>query len=217
MLCRAARQETDYWDFIQIVSERRGAACGCSARQVPHHIIRVLLKTFHLKAFNITAGLVLLYSAAALSHPYWVDTILITVLPKHRWNYLLLRLTDHVLQFYRGKVVSWSLSLHHPVLLSICFVLDKSLCRITSLHTVYLSGFFFMYIHIFIQPLTVRFMKLRNFFSISVMMEKSPLGRFSLTVVTFIWRREMAIKHQVFYFLYVFQCVLTKLFVMNKA
>lgn len=38
--------------------------------------------------------------------------------------------------------------------------------------------------------LTVRFMKLRNFFSISVMMEKSPLGRFSLTVVTFIWWRE---------------------------
>ena len=35
--------------------------------------------------------------------------------------------------------------------------------------------------------LTVRFMKLRNFFSISVMMEKSPFGRFSLTVVTFIW------------------------------
>ena len=35
--------------------------------------------------------------------------------------------------------------------------------------------------------LTVRFMKLKNFFSISVMMEKSPLGRCSLTVVTFIW------------------------------
>lgn len=34
--------------------------------------------------------------------------------------------------------------------------------------------------------LTVRFMKLKNFFSISVMMEKSPLGRCSLTVVTFI-------------------------------
>lgn len=33
----------------------------------------------------------------------------------------------------------------------------------------------------------VRFMKLKNFFSISVMMEKSPLGRCSLTVVTFIW------------------------------
>ena len=31
-------------------------------------------------------------------------------------------------------------------------------------------------------------MKFKNFFSISVMMEKSPLGRFSLTVVTFIWR-----------------------------
>lgn len=37
------------------------------------------------------------------------------------------------------------------------------------------------------EKLTVRFMKLRNFFSISVMMEKSPLGRFSLTVVTFNW------------------------------
>ena len=36
--------------------------------------------------------------------------------------------------------------------------------------------------------LTVRFMKLRNFFSISVMMEKSPFGRLSLTVVTFNWR-----------------------------
>lgn len=34
--------------------------------------------------------------------------------------------------------------------------------------------------------LTVRFMKLKNFFSISVIMEKSPLGRCSLTVVTFI-------------------------------
>lgn len=33
--------------------------------------------------------------------------------------------------------------------------------------------------------LTVRFMKLRNFFSISVMMEKSPLGRCSRTQVTF--------------------------------
>jgi hypothetical protein len=39
-----------------------------------------------------------------------------------------------------------------------------------------------------IRELTVRFMKLRNFLSISVKMEKSPLGRFSLTVVTFIWR-----------------------------
>lgn len=37
--------------------------------------------------------------------------------------------------------------------------------------------------------LTVRFMKLRNFFSISVMMEKSPLGRCSRTQVTFICRR----------------------------
>lgn len=35
--------------------------------------------------------------------------------------------------------------------------------------------------------LTVRFMKLKNFFSISVMMEKSPFGRCSLTVVTFTW------------------------------
>lgn len=35
--------------------------------------------------------------------------------------------------------------------------------------------------------LTVRFIKFRNFFSISVMMEKSPFGRFSLTVVTFSW------------------------------
>lgn len=34
--------------------------------------------------------------------------------------------------------------------------------------------------------LTVRFMKFRNFFSISVMMEKSPLGRCLLTVVTLI-------------------------------
>lgn len=34
--------------------------------------------------------------------------------------------------------------------------------------------------------LTVRFMKFKNFFSISVMMEKSPLGRCSLTVVTLI-------------------------------
>lgn len=37
--------------------------------------------------------------------------------------------------------------------------------------------------------LTVRFMKLRNFFSISVMMEKSPLGRCSRTVVTLICAR----------------------------
>lgn len=36
------------------------------------------------------------------------------------------------------------------------------------------------------SALTVRFMKLRNFFSISVMMEKSPLGRCSRTQVTFI-------------------------------
>lgn len=35
--------------------------------------------------------------------------------------------------------------------------------------------------------LTVRFMKFRNFFSISVMMEKSPWGRCLLTVVTLIW------------------------------
>lgn len=41
----------------------------------------------------------------------------------------------------------------------------------------------------FDMRLTVRFMKLRNFFSISVMMEKSPFGRFSLTVVTFNWWR----------------------------
>jgi len=34
--------------------------------------------------------------------------------------------------------------------------------------------------------LTVRFMKFKNFFSISVMTEKSPFGKFSLTVVTFI-------------------------------
>lgn len=34
--------------------------------------------------------------------------------------------------------------------------------------------------------LTVRFMKFRNFFSISVMMEKSPSGRCLLTVVTLI-------------------------------
>lgn len=34
--------------------------------------------------------------------------------------------------------------------------------------------------------LTVRFMKFKNFFSISVMMEKSPLGRCCLTVVTLI-------------------------------
>jgi len=37
-----------------------------------------------------------------------------------------------------------------------------------------------------IVALTVRFMKLRNFFSISAMIEKSPLGRFSRTVFTFI-------------------------------
>lgn len=34
--------------------------------------------------------------------------------------------------------------------------------------------------------LTVRFMKLRNFLSISVMMEKSPSGKYVLTVVTLI-------------------------------
>lgn len=34
--------------------------------------------------------------------------------------------------------------------------------------------------------LTVRFMKLRNFFSISVIIEKSPSGRYSRTVVTLI-------------------------------
>lgn len=35
--------------------------------------------------------------------------------------------------------------------------------------------------------LTVRFMKLRNFLSISVIIEKSPSGRYSRTVVTLIW------------------------------
>lgn len=34
--------------------------------------------------------------------------------------------------------------------------------------------------------LTVRFIKLRNFLSISVIIEKSPSGKYSLTVVTFI-------------------------------
>lgn len=38
--------------------------------------------------------------------------------------------------------------------------------------------------------LTVRFMKFKNFFSISVMMEKSPLGRCCLTVVTLIWEEQ---------------------------
>lgn len=43
--------------------------------------------------------------------------------------------------------------------------------------------------------LTVRFIKFRNFFSISVIMEKSPFGRFSLTVVTFSWgQREIKSK-----------------------
>lgn len=34
--------------------------------------------------------------------------------------------------------------------------------------------------------LTVRFIKLRNFLSISVIIEKSPSGKYSLTVVTLI-------------------------------
>lgn len=41
----------------------------------------------------------------------------------------------------------------------------------------------------------MRFIKFRNFFSISVIMEKSPFGRFSLTVVTFSWgQREIKSK-----------------------
>lgn len=44
----------------------------------------------------------------------------------------------------------------------------------------------FTYINLKYVLLTVRFIKLRNFLSISVIIEKSPSGKYSLTVVTLI-------------------------------